>query len=609
MRPLIYFILLLLFIVNIPYPANAETGTITAETSTTLYPVTYFGGSTPASAIDFTKFRFYTTNYNTVTRYRYTLSDATPFPDEANSTTFTITSGGTGNGYVYYDKASKNITWTFSQTTRITSSTFTVSYAQNIFDAWADTFWSRDDAISATIPMCIANTNGQCTQLASPADSREILDIAVASSINYTVTYDEFSNFQVFIDKSPSVKTSKTIIHSATTTYFTESTFNQVNLTYLAPQLDGIYINHTLSSGGYLDVLINATGISDTGHTGTIQFNKSAYALGEQMNISYSINSANFTAYDYYIELYSNAGTLPGSYKINNASWYLLPAHSKTTITTFTAYLKAQPIGELTRTTIAQANTSYGTGAGGITGNFTTIPYKTQFNRTETIQFRYNITTSGRIYLEEFSGVNYQIDIGAGTNQDVYFYIPENAPMGSYIAKLQYYDGATWNTLSWILFQVSNAGNLIEFSNPTKTYLTGEEITFYAFGTESGMVRLLDSNGKIKLNSSINANALTGYDYYISSYDVSGGWTANLYNSTGVIVASDNATVYTTGPTPVPTIPGNATPVATTDYVGNVAARRNQENNFLNLFYSNITGLFSMAIMATMIYFLKKMKW
>lgn len=284
-----------LILISLPIVVKAESGSITASKETDITGVLYFGGTTAANAISYNKFVFYVSNYNTLTRYVYHVSNpAASFPDQANSTTFTIASGGTGHGYVSYDKASQNITWTFSSDTRITSSPFTVSYAQNIFANWDTTQASRQDSLSASIPMGLANNNNELTQIESAGDVRHIYFISSATTINYTITYDSDGNYHTFIDKSGSAIATKVNLTSATIIQFTESTYNKVNYSIILEQLDKIYINVSMSNGGHNNVLINSTDLLNPNSgsiSGTILSNRSSYNLTQIAYINYTLNN------------------------------------------------------------------------------------------------------------------------------------------------------------------------------------------------------------------------------------------------------------------------------------------------------------------------------
>ncbi len=234
---------------------------------------------------------------------------------------------------------------------------------------------------------------------------------------------------------------------------------------------------------------------------------------------------------------------------------------------------------------------------------------KSSYNRSEIMPIYYNISSAGRIALRSAT-LEVLLSVNNGSDQVYNYFIPSDMPFDHYVAYLQYYNGAAWVTLNFTQnIEITQIGlNAIEFTLPGKTYYTGNEISITAIGNETGFVKLLDTGGSTKFNFSISGNVSTAFKYFILTSDPGGTWTANLYNSTGDITATDTGTVHYVAGTPQPTITTTGVPGVTVDYVNNATARKAKENSFLNNFYGVIEGLFMLAVLATMVFFLKKLR-
>ncbi len=386
---------------------------------------------------------------------------------------------------------------------------------------------------------------------------------------------------------------------------------------------DNSYPAYQISSDYFFTIRGSNPPPGTQGATGSLNFNKSAYNLGEQLNLSFTISNANFSQNLYKIELYKNGNWITAKSE-SQASGYWLPYHDKTAIGVYAAYLyelvphpgMVDENGDpyYTKNTLAIATVNYGQASIAPTGNISTD--KSTYNRSETVTFNYNASTNVRIEINNFAGFQSILTgLASGTNKQKTWYIPSNAPFGQYTASLEYNDGLGWITLDYATFTVTNIGyNNIEFTNDVNgVFLQGDTMAISAISTTNGYVVLKDSDNNILLNSSIVANTQTPYSYYIATTDPTGIWTVELHSDTGDIVASDTADIYTSGfGQPGTTLPGGTpAPGATVDYVGNPVSRKQAENNFLNEFYGSMAGLFSLAILATMFFFLSKMniKW
>lgn len=340
---IVSFAVALIFNVGI---ASAETGTITVLNETDLINFALgVGASNHVS--NWSVFLFDNTDYNKVSRYRIVWESVgtSPFPDNFNATTFTIISGGTGSGYASYSKSDRNQTWTFSDNTLITSNVFVIQYADQIYSNWdAGAVWKDTGSSTPTLanPMGVTNletpamTNRFIYGLNGGASINhyEILFAGSQTSINYNVTYPS-GNYLAKIDKSQSLLNTRVNFHSSTINQSTEFSFNKVNFSILNPHLDGLYINVTVSGGGYNDVLINSSGVAPGptptpiggggSSSGQIYFDYTNSTPGAVYGINASISNANFSSFNtYYIDVFDPTGTeifgFPASFGTQNYS-------------------------------------------------------------------------------------------------------------------------------------------------------------------------------------------------------------------------------------------------------------------------------------------------
>ncbi len=625
MRQIAFLILILILIIN---NVSAESGTIAVSSNTELeYTQDVVGG---AQTVDWTKLYIKVSTFNDPWYFTSQMPPGASFAYATNETSFHCVTNCTGTGNFVYTASDRNVTYYFFSVI-VTGTPFTLAFDQpTVPDQITPNCAGTGAKLAASVsgfspitdskPMGLILSNGVLAACTAPALSQWArVGSYTTNAYNFTYSVNDVGTFfTADINKSMSALDTKVILTSASTTYFTESTFNKLFLHSFNLQKDGIYLNVSISNGASTKILINSSGGSSTSNpsTGNINFNKTAYSLGEQMNVSYSITNGNTAPYHYVVELYKENSYL-SSYSLPALSGYYLPVHDKTTAGTYRAWLfevdnvpsgvdaNGNPVYQ--KTFLANNVTQYGQGVTDVTGNISTD--KSTYNRTELTRIRFNISTNGRLKIVS-PVTEYLYAGGPGTNLEKWFYIPEDAAFGTYTVYLQYYDGINWNYVAHTVFTVSEMGsNKIEFQTPSKQYMQGETMGINAIATEDGYVKLIDSSGKTKFNSSITASTSSWYTYFVANTDPAGTWTVNLYNSTSVIVASDTATVYTTGPTPTVTIPGNVTPGVTVDYVGNRTARRAQENSFLNSAYGAMGGLFGLAVLATMMFFLKKLKW
>lgn len=398
-----------------------------------------------------------------------------------------------------------------------------------------------------------------------------------------------------------------------------------------SPQQFTIYLDPAAYSltGNYLATLYQynyATGIytvlksttltvtlpANSSTAGYMIFNKSQYYLGDQMNIYFALVNPDFGTYSYYMALYDGSGFLEDTQPIYSGqitgNWE--PNHVKTTIQNFNAKLIQKKLYDYSLTLLDEVSVSYGNVVTTPTGNVSTP--LSAYNQGDTIPISYNISVNGRLRIGR-SGAYANYNVLAGTNQLKNYYVPSSATLGAWTIQLQYStDAVNWYTLATKSITITGASggtSALQFDLPS--YLQGNTMQLVGFlstAYPSGTVTLTDSNGNVKLNTGITNGSSQIFEYNIIYTDPVGTWTATLKNDTGVTLVTTTATVYVSAPTVTITITGTPSPGATIDYVGDPTARKAQENSFLNSAYGVMTGLFGMAVLATMFFFLKKMR-
>ncbi len=313
---LIFFVALFLS----PNIVKAETGTITvSDQANKTYSAASGGGQCPscqASQETWTTFYFYKDGYNTLSWFSY--SGFLTFNEQSGSTTFTITGGGTGGGTFSYSAYVSQLKWIFTPNTTITGTTFTISYT----NASIKSGFSYTGGYN-TLGVETAATSGKPVMYRSNQASSAIRgdyyanNIAASSSIGYNITYSQ-NLFTAIITKSGTVS-NKVSLHGQNSIYQTETSFNSNSFTFSEIYNDGLYINLSLISGSYKNMLINSTnsGITDItkpSSGGAIAWQNKEYIVGDNAKYSWAIADTNWNWYTLQtIRVYKD-GEILGSY-------------------------------------------------------------------------------------------------------------------------------------------------------------------------------------------------------------------------------------------------------------------------------------------------------
>lgn len=532
---IIYLIVFLLYI-NI---VNAQEGTLEIDASTGNSWTGSAGGS--GRAINLEYFFFYSTGYNHISKFEVTGGTNWVFPKDFDSSSFTIISGGTGNGYVTYNKTAKKIIW-YYYNANITGN-FRLSYDSNIWSGFsAGGGDGSGSSTTPTQPIKFSTTNWGYTLdcVGTYPCSNEIAQTSKSFTNNYNVSLIQGNLYNISIDKSMSSVSSKIYILMVNDSiYSVENAFNTTSFSYIIDFIYGIKLKMMDADGNYDTVILNSSylsGIPETDYN--LTFNKTFYNLGEQINLSWLLINPDITNYNYYIKEFDGNTILISTRNTNNAlSGNWLPYHDKTIPQYFTFYITRSPKNNSALTEyLEMKQISYGITTDSQSGNFTTD--KLSYNQSENIIITYNLSSSGRIHIFNYLN-DYYYNLNSGNNIVYNYLVPQNEGLGNMYIELDYFDGNNYITLYNSVVQIKplNQNNMIKFRDDSIEQ--GRIYYLDAYLNESGYILLTNPNGEIKFNFSISSNVLSNYNYQYTFNDIEGIYTGSLYNSSGTLIITD----------------------------------------------------------------------
>ena len=286
---------------------SAESGTLIMDASSSNSYISSANNIGDGQIYLFTKVFFDVANYNKLSKIDFVPGATTNFPSQSDSTTFTITSGGTGSGTVTYNSVTRHIIWYFVDG-NITSSPVTISYAVNIFSGFTagitDIQRASGESVSVSRPLIFSASDGTIGSCKVTASCTYIVQTQKTFTNSYLVTYSQPNLFTVLINKSASTVNSKISISNYTYAppyYFIESTYNTVGFNYTGVYANGISIKMNDSVNNYDIRYVNATGCSgctivippeervypSTG--ANIYTDKASYVVGDNINVEWFI--------------------------------------------------------------------------------------------------------------------------------------------------------------------------------------------------------------------------------------------------------------------------------------------------------------------------------
>lgn len=500
------------------------------------------------------------------------------FAYPSNSTTFICVGNATCTGTVTYNNVNKNITWYFD------------GAGANVFGKYMRL--SYDDGYNFWRQLSAGGVPGKVYQgdNGAPSNSNPVFsctnDIAVLCSASSTV------RGHYYVEYGTSVQNTYSLSYSSPNLYFlnvvkgtgintrwrlydtNNNTYpgaffvlDDLGFNYGTEYGQGLYANFSITSGRHSIIILNSTNIIPISNEQyNITFNKSFYNLGEQTNISYTIPELDLTNKFYRIKVFNANDMINAEYTSQNiisTTGFVIPTIiDKTIPTAFYAKLYSYEYSDAytyfaNKILLADTFVSYGVNISNIFGNISTD--KLSYNTTETVKIKYNTTTSGRIRVKDGLNNYWFLPIIAGNNQQMSFYISSSDNIGTWQLLLQNYLG-TWDTINSTTFTVNAHDSRVDFDKTT--YLLGETITITSWGNTTGYISLFDSNNLLISNFTTTSGSVNVNSYYLSSIATIGTYTVNLYNNTGVLVATDSTYVNDAVITPTSTIP-KITPTVT----------------------------------------------
>jgi len=183
----------------------------------------------------------------------------------------------------------------------------------------------------------------------------------------------------------------------------------------------------------------------------------------------------------------------------------------------------------------------------GISGSVTLN--KTSYNITETINISY--------VFNEATGYNKRLQIsGYGDTSIIYnteitdssgsklYYIPESVLSQEYSAYIQIQNAGVWETIDYIDFYIYPKNYVSTISFSSGTYNLGDTLKVLSFiNTSGGYLYIKNPSNQTMQTFGTSVNTSEETNYYLTQSDLTGTWTAELYNSSSVLLSSDTAII------------------------------------------------------------------
>lgn len=599
---------LILLLIFIPSAFASDTGSVTVGTGGILKSNYLFSGEGGFGVDEITNFYFFNQSYNRI--YNWSAIGVDVFSNYntvSEYTTFNVVSGGTGNGIFYYDSVSEGLYWVCEPSCYITLDEFEVEYGDN--NVTHNFSWGNPSTIdtqkattttSVNYPIGIKhNKSGIVDGIGAGGGWRGLVYYAIVeaeATVSYNVTYVGDDGFTALTIKSPGITTKVKYEDFNRSIYFQQPAYDNLTWFAFSPYInEGIWINVTLSSGTqyWEREQINASGERDDYY---IIFNKSSFNLGDVVKVNTSIKSMDgSSAYQlkFQQQIESNLDVYEDFYIINSSTQSFIPIIQRPyDISTITAFIyKNGVVVNVNSTTYGQAEN--------ITQIYGNISLnKTQFARNENVNISYNLSVNGFIRVTCGPDIEGEYDV-YNRKGNVLHYVNKLCALPVYVRLYTYFNDSLM-LVDYKTYETIESIDSVFFVQSQAYQDSNIEIHYQSTG--NAYLVLNDSAGNVKFNYSVSSTAgrTLNIFYYVSKSDLIGRWTVSLI-SAGTTLANDTIYIYSAAVTP--------TPGGTVDYVGNPANKRNKENEILNTGYSAVTGLLSLAIIATMMFFLKKMKW
>ncbi len=543
LRFLLAYTIVMLALLSMPQGVRAESGNILISDDN----ITNFtrGGTPFAGILPLQTLFFDNISKNYLSSFRIDTTTATyglPF----ESTPFTFTSGATGSGYISYDRNLSRITIITSSDSIITSNTVDFSMTKDIFANISFSNYATCE-IQTIYPVALKTTGGvnRCV-----AGSYNDVVTAARGTDSYDVSY--VSNlFFVNVTKSSNLNT-KYFIHGQTSSYSQETTFNKINITgAMFTYNDGIYLNATLSSGAYTNVLVNASGAGlpttpETGSggspTGQVYYSFSSNISGSPYGINATIDSGNYSSFTtYYIYGYDvNGNTIIGFPITFNTQTYSTGRFwTFSTAGRYNATLKYCNLFDVTCSNSLGILHTMDTATiliSPISYSYSVTTDKTDYQGGNTIRITVNNPSNANVYLTAFGKTGIITDIAWNTlilpQQTVGLTkaIPQNMPKGEYIlnvATSQSYNPIVAQT-KFNITTPSNTSNVLSVLWSENIYLLGKTgMLTSTSGYNISVLTILDPSG----SSTSYTFPVNSTNYTMITLDEVGLWKAKITDS------------------------------------------------------------------------------
>lgn len=329
-------VMLVLTIAAYSNPANAnDVGTVTIQGASIRADYTLDTGRviSPATiSSNWNVIYFDQASTNHLVDFKVVLHPVWTATNLTNSSFFTITTNGSGTGFISYDNKQANASefalyYFFDPGAVFTQSPITITLQKdiltNIVLAPAQTSFCSQNDLSSVKPIGLYSGGGGGCGATRPMTSAVIYsraNVGTTTNNSYNVTY--FNNSQAFsieITKE-AIGTKVQLYDDFANIYFTEPNFNTNTTSYFNNSNQGLTLNITTADGGQAILVINhspsfvnipTTPGSGGSASGQVYYDYTTATIGSAYGTNASISSANFSALNtYYIYAYDVFGNI-----------------------------------------------------------------------------------------------------------------------------------------------------------------------------------------------------------------------------------------------------------------------------------------------------------
>lgn len=572
-----YALVVMIVLTTVAYsnPANAESGTIHIQGASIR---SYYQLDTPrvigGNAQNWNVIYYDSASMNHIVDFQLNLTNSWTSTNSSNMTAFTITSGGSGTGWLSYDNRLSNASlfalyYFFDNNVVITSSPITITLQTNILNdiSAAGTVYCSSESLTSAKPIAVYAGGGPC--VANPYQSAvgyTNVNVGTSTDNFYNLAY--FNNYQGFVLNvtKENIATKVQVLDDLSNIYFTEGTFNTLTLNYLNGSYNGVTLNISTADGSKTITVINHSSgfVSPTANqttpgqggslSGQIYYNFNSATIGQTYGINASISNTNFTAFTtYYIYGYDVNNNLISGFPIDFSTQNYTSGKFWTfnKSGTYNATLRYCNILEcvlgikhdLDTASIFIPPASYA---------FTVTTDQANYQLGNIINIVATNPSPNPAYLTAFGETGIITDIAwntlipAGQSVGLSRVIPQNMPLGTYnlnLATTQSY----YPIVAQAVFNISSPGN----TTNTLSALWGESLY------------LLGNVGTVTTTSNWNASTLTitsptgvatsysfpanSTNYTLITLNAVGQWNARIVDNNNASVFSQSNTTVTLG--------------------------------------------------------------